>query len=80
MHSPSEPKSSSNGKNIQTTTGQYNEQINIGTLNMCGILTKSKYPEFSEMINNFDLFCVTETKVDKYDIIEIPNYNFLSKP
>ena len=68
-----------NNNNHPTTPKQY-EQLQIGTLNMCGILTKTKYPDFIKLIDDFHLFCVTETKVDKYDIISIPNYTFLSKP
>ena len=79
MPSTSVPISSSNKTN-QSTTGQQNEQLQIGTLNMCGILTKVKYPDFTEMINDFHFLCVTETKVDKHDIITVPNYTFLSKP
>ena len=63
-------------KNNNSKNPKQNDQIQIGTLNMCGIITKTKYPDFTKMIDDFHLFCVTETKVDKYDIITIPNYTF----
>ena len=47
---------------------------------MCGLITKSKYPDFNSLIEPFDLFCITETKCDKYDIISSKNHIFLSKP
>ena len=47
---------------------------------MCGLITKSKYPDFNSLIEPFDLFCITETKCDKYDIISSKNHVFLSKP
>ena len=47
---------------------------------MCGLITKSKYADFNSLVEPFDLFCITETKCDKYDIISVPNYVYLSKP
>ena len=35
---------------------------------------KFNYPEFIEMINDFDILCLVETKTDDYDIINIPGY------
>ena len=55
------------------------DAINIGTLNVCGLKTRSQYPIFIELINKYDIFCVNETKLDIYDDISIPNYTFLSK-
>ena len=38
------------------------------------------YPEFTDMIQKYDLFFVTETKLDSTDIISIDGYTFKSKP
>ena len=38
------------------------------------------YPEFTVMIQKYDLFFVTETKLDSMDIISIDGYTFRSKP
>ena len=46
---------------------------------MCGIKRKLLYPELYELISEYDLFCVTETKIDSYDIIALPGYKFLSQ-
>jgi hypothetical protein len=32
------------------------------------------------LIKEYDLFCVQETKLDTFDIISIPDYKFISKP
>ena len=32
-----------------------------------------------ECISEYDLFCVTETKIDSCDIIALPGYKFLSQ-
>ena len=44
-------------------------QLAIGLLNVCGLKRRSLFPEFSELIHNYDLFMVTETKLDLTDII-----------
>ena len=42
--------------------------LNCGTLNVCGLRRKIIYPEFTEVVSQFDIFCVSETKLDDYDI------------
>ena len=37
------------------------------------------YPEFSDLVKSYDLFCVCEAKIDKYDDINLPGYVFLSQ-
>ena len=54
--------------------------LKFGTLNVCGLKQRLQYPEFTKLINEFDIFCVTETKLDMYDIILLENFTFLSKP
>ena len=58
---------------------QFN-QLAIGLLNVCGLKRRSLFPEFSELIHNYDLFMVTETKLDLTDIISIDGFTFKSKP
>jgi len=53
--------------------------IRIGTLNVCGIRRRLQYPDFEDMINTYDLFCCTETKLDTHDFITIDNYTFFSQ-
>jgi len=51
-----------------------NSSLHIGTLNVCGILSKLKFPDFSDLINNYDVFVCTECKIADYDIIELDGY------
>ena len=39
-------------------------------LNVCGIQTKSKHPELRNLLDNYDIVCLTETKLDDIDVIE----------
>lgn len=38
-----------------------------------------KFPDFKALLMDYDMFLVVETKLDKYDRINIENYNFLNK-
>lgn len=40
---------------------------------------RCEYPEFVDVINGYDIFCVSETKLDDYDVISLPNYNLITK-
>ena len=51
------------------------DNVRLLTLNCCGIKTKLYYPEFIEMINDFDILYLVETKTDDCDIINIPPEN-----
>ena len=46
---------------------------------MCGLKRRLNYPEFKEFINNYDIFCVSETNTDSTDIIDIDDYVYFSK-
>ena len=46
---------------------------------MCGLRRKILYPEFTELVSQFDIFFVSETKLDDYDIINIDSYDFFSQ-
>jgi hypothetical protein len=50
------------------------DNARILTLNCCVIKTNFNYPEFIEMINDFDILCLVETKTDDCDMINIPGY------
>ena len=39
-----------------------------------------QYPEFRDLISNYFLFCVTESKLDNHDLITLPGYKFISQP
>ena len=55
------------------------DNVRILTLHCCGVKTKFNYPEFIEMINDFDILCLVETKTDDCDIINIPGYTVKMK-
>ena len=55
-------------------------RLNIASINVCGLKSRVNYPEFIQLIQRYDIVCISETKLDQYDIIECPNYTFLSKP
>lgn len=55
------------------------KSIKCASLNVCGLKRKVLFPEFCNLVNNYDLFCVCETKLDKYDTIELAGYDFLSQ-
>jgi hypothetical protein len=55
------------------------DNVRILTLNCCGNKTQFNYPEFIEMINDFDILCLVETKTDDCDIINIPGYTVKMK-
>ena len=57
----------------------YTEQLKIGTLNVCGLKRRLNYPEFQDLIKQFDIFCVSESKLGKYDDITLEGYTFLSQ-
>ena len=42
---------------------------------MCGLVTKSRYPEFLDLIRNYDIIGIQERKTDDCDYIHIPGYN-----
>ena len=44
-----------------------------------GLTSKLATPEFIETLNNYDIVCLTETKTDKADIIDIPNFQVFYK-
>ncbi|CAG2203416.1 unnamed protein product [Mytilus edulis] len=48
-------------------------------LNCCGLVRKSQYPEFIKLISDHDIICLTETKTDNFDNINIPEYTFKFK-
>ena len=52
----------------------------IGFLNVCGLKSRMKYEEFTQLIEQYPIFCVAETKLDQFDIINLENYKFFSKP
>ncbi|MCG8113215.1 MAG: reverse transcriptase domain-containing protein [Candidatus Thiodiazotropha taylori] len=55
------------------------KSLKCASLNVCGLKRRLLYPEFCEIINDYDIFCVCETKLDRYDVIELNGYKFISQ-
>ena len=53
--------------------------LKCGSLNVCGLKPRLNYEEFKDTVKEHDIFCVSETKIDKYDIITLESYTFLSQ-
>ena len=51
------------------------EEIKLLSLNVCGLKSRLKTPEFHELISSYDIIGVQETKLDDADSIEIPGYS-----
>ena len=43
-------------------------------MNCCGLKLRLQYPEFCELLNQYDIVCLQETKTDDLDTIEFPGY------
>ena len=47
-------------------------------LNVCGLVSKLLIPDFIDFVRDFDIFCIVETKLDKFDDINVEGYTFRS--
>ena len=52
--------------------------LKCGSLNVCGLKRRISYPEFCDLISEYDIFGISETKLDDFDIVQIPNYDFFT--
>ena len=55
------------------------DNLNILCLNVCGLVTKSQYPEFNDLIAKYDILCFTESKTDDTDHINLPGFEIYMK-
>ena len=46
---------------------------------MNGLISKLEHEEFIEFVNQYDIICLTETKTDNCDCIEIDGYTTFAK-
>ena len=49
-------------------------QISFSSLNVCGLVSKLKYPEFIDLIHQHEIIEIQESKLDDTDKIDIPGY------
>ena len=65
--------------NTEAATVNINS-LKILSLDVCGIKTKLLSPDFSNLIENYDILVCIESKTDKLDILNIPNdYVYFAK-
>ena len=50
-------------------------QLKFLSLNVCSLVSKSNYPEFLDLIGNYGIIGIQESKTDACDSINIPGYN-----
>ena len=53
--------------------------LKIVSLNVCGLMSKMKYPEFREMSVWNDIICLTETKMDDLDSFDFDGFTCFMK-
>ena len=47
---------------------------------MCGLKRRSNYPGFQDLLKSYDLFFVSESKLDQNDVISVDGFTFKHKP
>ena len=50
------------------------EYLKCGFVNICGLRSKLRSPDFEEFLHTKDILTIAETKLCKYDNIDIPGY------
>ena len=56
------------------------DKLPIGSLNTCGLKRKTDYPEFQNLSNQYDVFCIAESKLDYDDVISCSDHTFFNYP
>ena len=70
---------------IQTTNSNSNihqsnqcntisDKLTNASLNVCGLKRRLMYTEFTDLGENYDIFCLSETKLLDTDVISCPGF------
>ena len=51
--------------------------IKVVCINMCGILSKLRYPDFEEFCQSYDIACIVESKLGSLDSFDIQKFEIL---
>jgi hypothetical protein len=51
--------------------------LKVLALNVCGLVSKLRNPDFREFISLYGIICLTVTKLDNYDEVELDGYKLL---
>ena len=66
-------------RDVQNNAGvSVNCCFKIVSLNVCGLMSKMKYPEFRELLVSNDI-CLTETTMDDLDSFDFDGFNCFKK-
>jgi hypothetical protein len=52
-------------------------KLEVLALNVCGLVSKLRNPDLREFISLYGIICLTETKLDNYDEVELDGYKSL---
>ena len=53
--------------------------LNVISLNVCGVMSRLQYPDFIDFLMTYDIICLTETKTNHLDSPKLPGYVFEMK-
>ena len=73
-HSDNTSYDNNNSPSVQCAAENTYHDLKLLSLNVCGLKSKLKIPEFIEMVNSYDIVALQETKLDDVDYIEVPGY------
>ena len=73
----SNPSPISNNSDI--VKGLRPQKLNCAALNVCGLRRRILYTDFVNLINQYHIFSVCETKLDNFDIIDMFDFEFISQ-
>ena len=51
--------------------------IKVVCINVCGLLSKLRCPDFEEFCQAYDIVCLNETKLGAFDSFEVQNFDIL---
>ena len=51
--------------------------INVACINVCGLLSKLRYPDFEEFCQSYDIVCLVESRLFSLDSFDIQNFEIL---
>ena len=54
------------------------KRLKICTINVCGLKSKLLYPEFDDFLDKYDIICITESKLDRFDSINLDNFSIIT--
>ena len=50
--------------------------VKVVCINICGLLSKLRYPDFEQFCQSCDIVCLVETKLNSLDSFDVPNIKY----